>query len=90
MVRAMRGLTSARTRTSKEGYIMAKNGRWGHCAHCKHFGSPAAAPRDAEEANCTEPQLAKLELRVFGTCGCKRFELRQGLPESSERPRITA
>ena len=49
------------------------NNKWGHCAHCKHFGSPAAAPLDGEEAACKESGLAKLELRVFGTCGCTRF-----------------
>ncbi|MBX3260387.1 MAG: hypothetical protein KIS78_30800 [Labilithrix sp.] len=65
---------------------MARNS-WGHCSHCKYFASPAAAPLDGEEAACDEPGLAKLELRVFGTCGCKRFELRKGLAPTVERPR---
>ena len=66
------------------------NNKWGHCAHCNHFGSPAAAPHDGEEAACKESGLAKLELRVFGTCGCKKFELRRGLPATVEGPRVSA
>jgi hypothetical protein len=62
------------------------NGNWGHCNHCKHFGSPAKAPLGGEEAACEEPQIAKFQLRVFGACGCNRFELRPGLSETAESP----
>jgi hypothetical protein len=65
-----------------------QNSRWGHCSHCKHFDSPAKAPFEGEEAACTEPMLAKVQLRVFGTCGCNRFELRAGFTERVEEPRL--
>jgi hypothetical protein len=60
---------------------------WGHCSHCRFFGSPARAPLDGEQASCNEPALAKLALRVVGTCGCNRFELRPGLARTLEEPR---
>ena len=62
-------------------------GQWGHCMHCKHFGSPAEFPLDTEEAPCAQPQMAKVRLMVFGTNGCTWFELRPGLPHDVERTR---
>ena len=53
--------------------------QWGHCKHCKHFGSPARIPLGNEEAACKEPQLARVQLVVFGASGCTKFELRAGL-----------
>jgi hypothetical protein len=61
---------------------------WGHCSHCGFFGSPARAPLDGEQAACMEPALGKLQLRVVGTCGCSRFQLRPGLSRTLEEPRI--
>jgi len=66
------------------------NGNWGHCNHCKHFGSPAQAPLGGEEAACREPRLAKFQLRVFGACGCNRFALRPGISEAAEKPSVRA
>ena len=73
-----------------------RNGQWGHCKHCKFFGSPAAVPMGAEEAACQHPVLAGFELRVYGSNGCRGWELRAGLssdtgasrlmPESSSQP----
>lgn len=60
---------------------------WGHCSHCRFFGSPAKAPLDGEQAACKEPTLAGFQLRVAGTCGCNLFELRQGLSRRVEEPR---
>jgi hypothetical protein len=65
----------------------SENSRWGHCRNCKHFESPAKAPRDGEEAACGEPTLAKFQLRVFGTSGCNHFELRPGFSIAVEEPR---
>ena len=62
------------------------NDHWGHCQHCKYFGSPAAAPIAGEEATCEQPGLARYKLRVFGACGCTLFELRAGFDESVEQP----
>jgi hypothetical protein len=60
---------------------------WGHCQHCKHFGSPARVPRGSEEAACNQPQLSRHGLMVFGTSGCKLFELRAGLdPRVEQQP----
>lgn len=64
---------------------MADN-QWGHCQHCKYFGSPANAPLASEEASCKEPQLAAHKLKVFGACGCTLFELRAGFDERVEEP----
>ncbi len=63
---------------------------WGHCGHCRFFDSPARAPLEGEEAACKEPTLAKLELRVYGTSGCNRFELRAGLSGTVEGPSLEA
>ena len=63
------------------------NGTWGHCNHCRYFGSPAKAPLGGEEASCKEPRLAKFRLRVFGACGCDAFKLRAGMAETVEQPR---
>jgi len=63
---------------------------WGHCAHCAYFGSPAVAPLDREEAACKEPKHAKHELRVIGTSGCNKFELRHGLSKAVEGSRLRA
>ena len=60
--------------------------QWGHCKNCRHFASPAALPLDTEEAACKQPSLAKVNLTVFGACGCNAFELRSGLPSSVEQP----
>jgi hypothetical protein len=59
---------------------------WGHCGHCRFFESPAKAPLDGEQAACNEPTLARFQLRVAGTCGCNRFELRPGLSRRVEEP----
>jgi hypothetical protein len=59
---------------------------WGHCQHCKYFGSPARVPLQDEEATCQQPELSKYQLLVFGASGCNGFELRPGLAESEERP----
>jgi heat shock protein HslJ len=67
-----------------------RNKTWGHCGHCRFFDSPAKTPLDGEEAACNEPTLSKAELRVFGTSGCNRFEIRPGLPKTLEEPRIGA
>lgn len=61
--------------------------QWGHCQHCKHFGSFARAPVANEEATCNQPKLASHKLVVFGACGCTLFELRSGLqPTAEEQP----
>jgi hypothetical protein len=60
---------------------------WGHCGHCRFFGSPAKAPLDGEQAGCNEPTLTRFELRVFGMSGCNHFELRPGLSGEVEQPR---
>jgi hypothetical protein len=59
---------------------------WGHCQHCKHFGSPARIPIGNEEAACQHPTLVKYQLLVFGAGGCNCFELRPGLAETDEQP----
>ncbi len=59
---------------------------WGHCKHCKYFGSPAAQPLEAEESRCLHPALSKFELRVYGSNGCNGFELRPGLTPQVEMP----
>lgn len=61
--------------------------QWGHCMHCKHFGSPAEFPLDTEENYCQHPQLARVKLMVFGTNGCTCFEVRAGLAPDVERAR---
>jgi hypothetical protein len=63
------------------------NRKWGHCAHCKFFDSPAKAPLDGEEAACKQATLVKFQLRVFGTCGCNHFELRPGIGKAVEEAR---
>jgi hypothetical protein len=63
-----------------------QDANWGHCNHCKHFGSPAKAPLGGEEAGCNEPRLSKFQLRVFGACGCNRFMLRPGFTQAAESP----
>jgi hypothetical protein len=62
------------------------NGNWGHCQHCKYFGSPARAPLVNEEANCRQQDLARHHLVVFGASGCTLFELRPGVPVTAEDP----
>lgn len=57
---------------------------WGHCQHCRYFGSPARMPLAAEEALCRQPELARYELEVFGAGGCRRFEMRAGLEQTAE------
>ena len=67
------------------------NHSWGHCKHCKYFASPARVPLSTEEARCMQPQLARVQLVVFGASGCSAFELRQGLPPTvEEQPVLTA
>lgn len=63
------------------------NHEWGHCQHCKHFGSLARIPLPNEEARCHQPELARYELKVFGASGCRAFELRAGLEKEVEEPR---
>jgi hypothetical protein len=60
--------------------------KWGHCKNCKYFGSPADVPLEEEEASCLHPELSKFSLTVFGANGCRAFDLRSGLPASSEQP----
>jgi hypothetical protein len=60
------------------------SGSWGHCMHCRYFGSPADLPLAAEEAYCQEPELSRFRLTVFGTNGCTAFELRHGLSRDVE------
>jgi hypothetical protein len=60
---------------------------WGHCKHCKHFGSPAQIPLSNEEARCQHPSLSRYDLVVFGASGCSQFELRQGLERGVEAMR---
>jgi hypothetical protein len=62
------------------------NGNWGHCQHCKYFGSPARAPLVNEEAACKHPELSRFHLVVFGASGCNGFELRPGTPADVEAP----
>lgn len=59
--------------------------QWGHCKHCKHFGSPAAQPLEAEESRCLHPALSRYELRVYGSNGCNGWELRPGLAPQVEQ-----
>jgi hypothetical protein len=75
---------SGTTGTTK-GATMA-NDKWGHCQHCKHFGSPAHAPLVNEEARCNQPQLSRHQLTVFGACGCTLHETRPGLSEDTAAP----
>lgn len=66
-----------------------ENKQWGHCMHCKYFGSPAELPLASEEAYCKQPNLSRYQLTVFGTNGCTAFELRRGLSSEVEhRPHI--
>lgn len=60
------------------------NGTWGHCKHCKYFGSPAQTPLVNEEAPCEQPELGLFHLVVFGASGCNAFELRAGVPAEAE------
>jgi poly-gamma-glutamate synthesis protein (capsule biosynthesis protein) len=57
---------------------------WGHCRHCRFFGSPARMPLDGEEASCEHPTLSQFQLRVFGASGCNGYELRPGLTEREQ------
>jgi hypothetical protein len=68
---------------------MKDGATWGHCRSCKYFTSPARVPLGSEEARCAEPTLATFSLTVYGSCGCRAWELREGLPrEVEERPRV--
>ena len=60
------------------------DGRWGHCEHCRYFGSPARTPLVNEEAPCQHPELSRFHLTVFGASGCNGFELRPGAPADVE------
>ena len=40
--------------------------------------------------HCAQPKHAKHELRVIGTSGCNKFELRHGLSKAVEGPRLRA
>jgi len=62
------------------------NHQWGHCQHCKYFGSLARIPLPNEEARCKHPELARFELKVFGASGCREFALRSGLERQVEEP----
>lgn len=59
---------------------------WGHCQHCKYFGSPALAPLASEQASCNQPELARHKLTIFGASGCTLFELRAGFDKCVEQP----
>jgi len=60
---------------------MSHDHQWGHCRSCKFFGSPARVPLGGEEARCTQPELSKYQLTVFGANGCNEWEMRPGLSE---------
>lgn len=60
------------------------NGQWGHCRTCKHFTSPARVPLGTEEARCSQPVLSGFELTVYGSSGCRGWELRAGLAQTAE------
>jgi hypothetical protein len=62
------------------------DGRWGHCEHCRFFGSPAQTPLVNEEAPCEHPELTRFHLIVFGASGCNAFELRAGAQTGVEPP----
>ncbi len=62
------------------------DGNWGHCEHCRYFGSPALVPLVNEEAPCEHPDLTRFHLVVFGASGCNAFELRAGAPAAAESP----
>lgn len=62
------------------------NGDWGHCQHCKYFGSPARNPLSNEEAACQQPELSRYHLVLFGASGCTLFELRPGTSDRAEEP----
>jgi hypothetical protein len=64
--------------------------KFGHCQHCKYFGSPARAPLVNEEAACHQPNFKPYKLVVFGASGCTLFELRAGLNERIEEPEYAA
>jgi hypothetical protein len=59
---------------------------WGHCQNCKHFASLSRKPVASEEARCLHPDLSRYDLKVFGSCGCRGFELRPGLGREVEEP----
>lgn len=61
-----------------------ENEQWGHCRTCRFFGSPARVPLGSEEARCTNAQLSKFQLTIFGSNGCTAWELRQGLNKQAE------
>jgi hypothetical protein len=61
------------------------NKKWGHCMNCKYFSSPAERPLSEEEARCLHPALSQYDLAVFGSCGCRGFELRAGVSEETEQ-----
>ena len=63
------------------------NHQWGHCQHCRYFGSLARIPLPNEEARCQHAELSRYELKVFGASGCRGFELRAGLEKEVEEPR---
>lgn len=63
------------------------NENWGHCKNCKHFGSPAARPLEAEEARCEAPKLAPFNLRIYGSNGCNQWALRPGLADPDAQRR---
>jgi hypothetical protein len=58
---------------------------WGHCQHCRYFGSLAVIPLPNEEARCKHPELSRYELKVFGASGCRAFELRAHLEPERDR-----
>ena len=62
--------------------------RWGHCQHCRYFASLARLPLATEEARCLHPELSRYELKVFGSSGCRGFELRPGLEKEVEEPTL--
>jgi hypothetical protein len=76
--------TKAASLGTKEVAMADRN--WGHCQHCKHFGSLAKVPLPNEEASCRQPSLAKFQLLVFGASGCNAFEKRPEMAEPVEPP----
>lgn len=61
---------------------------WGHCQHCKYFGSMSRVPLNNEEARCLHPELSRFNLVVFGASGCDGYQLRPGLSVDVERPAL--
>jgi len=65
-----------------------EDGKWGHCRSCKNFASPARVPLGSEEARCSQPELERFALTVYGSNGCNAWQLRPGLSEQAEQTQL--